>query len=298
VVVHRDSGDLRGCIESLLTDVERVIVVDNGGGEAAGRVAHLPGVTTHLTDNRGFGAAQNLGVSLADQEFALLMNPDARMRPDALRIGCAMLRSQPEVAAVQGVCRSEDGRPDRSQGRLVSAVHLWGRALGVSRLARTRLGRWAAAALPITRDHVERVPSGPVTVDSLSATALLIRRRAFEEVGGFDEGFFLYGEDLDLCARLTQAGWTLVALPVEWALHVGGGSFTSSLERELHWWRGTMRFAAKRWPRRSWIAALSAIFVRSLTWTPRTRGTRRAFATLLREARITRARVRSQGDAR
>jgi GT2 family glycosyltransferase len=97
-----------------------------------------------------------------------------------------------------------------------------------------------------------------VSVASLAATAVIVRRAAFDAVEGFDESYFLYGEDLDLCHRLRDVGWTLLAIPQQFASHEGGGSASTHLARELTWWRGTMRYAALWWPPPEWGAALGA----------------------------------------
>ena len=91
---------------------------------------------------------------------------------------------------------------------------------------------------------------------------LLVRREAFDAVGGFDAGYFLYGEDLDLCRRLGNAGWSLIAVPEVWAVHESGGSAESTLSRELHWWRGTMQYAARWWNTADWMMGLVAATVR------------------------------------
>ena len=127
------------------------------------------------------------------------------------------------------------------------------------------------------------MPDGPTSVEALAATAVLVRRDAFDQVGGFDAGYFLYGEDLDLCRRLRDAGWELVALPVPWADHDSGGSAASAWTRELDWWQGTMRFAARWWSRPAWRLAQGAAFVRWLRLALRhPRGAKAAWRALLR----------------
>jgi len=140
-------------------------------------------------------------------------------------------------------------------------VHLWGRALHLRRLLGTGVGRRLARRAGLA-DHVDRVPTDPVDVEVLAATAVLVRRRAFEAVGGFDERYFLYGEDLDLCRRLRRAGFRLVALPVPWARHDSGGTSASWWAREVQWWRGTLGFAARWWSTGAWSLAMGAALVR------------------------------------
>ena len=140
-------------------------------------------------------------------------------------------------------------------------MHLVGRAVGARRLLSCRPVRAVAGRFGVVADHVVRVPNAPEVVESLAATALLVRREAFVEVGGFDESFFLYGEDLDLCRRLRVAGWELLAIPEPTAHHDNGASSSTTTERELSWWRGTMRFSALWWSTAAWSVALAAAAV-------------------------------------
>lgn len=294
VVAHGQSETLQACLASLREVVDEIIVVDNGTGRGF-TIAKSAGVDAIRTSNRGFGAAQNLGAQHTKGEFLLILNPDALMVPRALDAGVKLLRGQPRAAAVQGVCRSPDGQPQRSQGVLLSPIHLWGRAVGLSVLLGTRVGKWAATRRGRTADHVKRVPLAPSSVEWLSATALLARRSALEEVGGFDEHFFMYGEDLDLCHRLTLKGWQLVALPTEWAIHVGGASFSDPWNRELHWWRGTLQFAAKWWGAPSWQAAVGAAYARAVTLLPRNPRSLSCVRSIIRDVSSTRRATGSVG---
>ena len=109
------------------------------------------------------------------------------------------------------------------------------------------------------------------------------------EVGGFDEQYFLYGEDLDVCRRWRAAGWCLVALPDRFAVHDGGALSGRWAARELAWWGGTMRFAARWWGRTAWRAALGAATGQWLKLTAREpRLALRAWRAPVREPRMAR----------
>jgi GT2 family glycosyltransferase len=264
VLVAYNSEDVVGRALALAGELGgRVVVVDHGDGASAWLAATRGAVAIHDPTNPGFGAGQNRGVAFTDSEFVLLCNPDAEIVPAAVLAGVELLRSRPDLAAVQGVIVNAATRqPERSAGVEVGPVHLLGRALG----AKALLGLPAVAALArrssLLRDHAERVPPGPVEVDSLAATAVLVRRSALDAVGGFDESYFLYGEDLDLCRRLRAAGWRLLALPEVWATHASGGSAHSGWHRESNWWRGTLQFGAGRWSRPAWTVAVLAAAIR------------------------------------
>lgn len=264
VVAYRSRDELPACLEGLVrVGVEEVVVVDHGD-DGSGEVAEALGATVlRNAANPGYGTGQNRGIALTTKNYVLLMNPDARIDPTGVLRGVALLDSAVDVAAVQGVIRSRvTGQPERSQGVLLQPVHLLGRALGLRRFLRFEVVRMVLRRVPVASDHVQRVPETPRDVESLSATALLMRRRAFDSVGGFDERYFLYGEDLDLCRRLRRAGWRLVALPIHWADHTSYASSAGWWQRELVWWAGTLRYAAQWWSGPAWAVARFATVLR------------------------------------
>jgi GT2 family glycosyltransferase len=264
VVAYRSGDRIEQCVTraAQIPFRGRIVVVDHGDDGAA-LVAARAGADVFVDpSNPGFGAGQNRGVAATTAPFLLLLNPDADLDPDGVVVGVDWLVRHPEVAAAQGVIVNErSGEPERSQGRELGPWHLLARALGAKRLLRSRVVRAALRRTALVGDHIYRVPTAPIPVEALAATALLVRRDAFVEVGGFDPGYFLYGEDLDLCRRLRARGWGLVALPQQFASHVNGASSRGLAARELPWWSGTMRFAACWWDSRPWRLAVVAAFV-------------------------------------
>lgn len=240
---------LRGC--------EMVVVVDNGSDGTADVARAAGAEVVRRPDNPGFGTSHNVGVSLTSQPFVLLLNPDADLDSTGVEVGLELLAAEPNVAAVQGIIASRrHGGPERSMGPELRWLHLVGRAFGLRRLLNSSFGRRLALVGGVG-DHVERVPSAATDVSALAAVAPLVRAAAFREVHGFDEGYFLYGEDLDLCRRLRSAGWRLVGLPVPWATHADGSTAATKIGREITWWEGTLRFATIWWPTGAWLAAIS-----------------------------------------
>jgi GT2 family glycosyltransferase len=260
VLVAFNSEDvIEGAISALAPLAGRIVVVDHGDGASARKATELSALVYEDPTNPGFGSGQNRGVGLTESEFVLLCNPDALISPEAVRLGARLLVERSQVAAIQGVIvNSQTGLPERSQGVEIQPIHLLGRSVGARRLLGCDALRSIIRRSHAIGDHVTRVPTEIHEVESLAATAMLVRRAAFAEVGGFDPSFFLYGEDLDLCRRLRLAGWKLLAVPDVWAHHLGGASMPSSWERELHWWRGTLGFAARWWGPRAWALAMVA----------------------------------------
>ena len=285
VVAYRSEAVIADAVRAARALGGRVVVVDHGDGASARRAAGLGAIAMHDPANPGFGAGVNRGVWSTGSDFVLICNPDAQVVPEAVLEGVRLLLERHDVAAVQGVIVNRASRaPERSQGVEMGPVHLVGRALGARRLLSSAAVRGLARRSRALGDHAERVPTAPREAESLAATALLVRRAAFDAVGGFDESYFLYGEDLDLCRRLRQAGWRLLAVPGVWAEHVSGASAESAVARELYWWRGTMSFAARWWRPPAWRVAVAAATVRWARLAARhpTR-TRAAFAALVAE---------------
>jgi N-acetylglucosaminyl-diphospho-decaprenol L-rhamnosyltransferase len=266
-----------------LPGVGHVVVVDHGS-DGSGTVAAAQGAcVVEDPTNPGFGAGQNRGVAMTTAPYVLLLNPDADPDPRGIAAGVAALDRTPDVAVVQGVIANRaTGEAERSQGRELGPVHLIGRACSARRALAWPPLREVARRIGVTADHVDRVPVGPQFVDSLAATCVVVRRSAFEAVGGFDESYFLYGEDLDLCRRLRGDGWRLLALPDDFARHDNGASSSTSTERELSWWRGTMRFAALWWSTAAWTVGLAAAMTQCARLAVRQpRVTRRAWRALV-----------------
>ena len=265
IVAYRSRDRLAACIEPLrrMDGMQRVVVVDHGDDGSADVAEELGALAVRNPSNPGYGAGQNAAVACTDTPYLLLLNPDAIVEPDGIATGLAFLDDNRGVAAVQGVIRSSDtGEPERSQGVSLGPLHLLGRAVGARRLLRVPVFHSIGRRIPGLADHVERTPEWPSAVESLAAVSVLVRREAFDAVGGFDEDFFLYGEDIDLSKRLRLAGWTLMSLPVEWAVHASGASSSGWWDRELVWWEGTMRAAAKWWTPRQFSMAMLAVIVR------------------------------------
>lgn len=231
IVVTADSGELaRECIARVLaSDVPlEVLVVDN---------ASIDGEPEHLHDrhagdarfrllrnarNLGFGAACNRGAAQAHGDALLFLNPDCLIEPATL----AQLRAAASRHAQAGVfgvhVLQPSGNPERAIRRREPTLR---RALmTTSGLARWEVQRPGFAGVempgPASAVDAERV-------DAVSGACLYVRREAFDRVGGFDEGYFLHCEDLDLCRRIRDAGWQVMFVPTVKVVHAQGSSSRS-----------------------------------------------------------------------
>lgn len=217
IVDHNAHDYVRRAIDSLgATQRYRLetVVVDNSPSPE-----RCAGSDIYCTmENRGFGAGCNRGAALATGELLLFLNPDSELSPGALDAAADCLLTWPEAGAVGLRTFLPDGSEEPG---CLRGTPTPGRALcyflGLEKLfPRSRLcGGYHMTWLP--RDK-------SAEVESVSGSFLLLRRSLFEELGGFDEVFFMYGEDLDLCCRVRKAGKKVVYCAEGSMLHHHGKS--------------------------------------------------------------------------
>ena len=223
VVVNFESGSaLTECLRTLVSEAAaEVVVVDNGsadGSLAQGRRA-FPSVEVVVPGrNLGYGAAANRGVAATTAELVLVCNSDLSVHPGALGALVATLDEQPEVAVVGPLIRTPAGDRYPSARRFPSLVDAAGHALLGLFVPDNRFTR------NYQRSDVAVDGGTAQVVDWLSGACFLVRRSAFEAVGGFDEAYFMYAEDADLCWRLARAGWKAIYTPTAEVLHIQGVS--------------------------------------------------------------------------
>jgi N-acetylglucosaminyl-diphospho-decaprenol L-rhamnosyltransferase len=220
-VVNWNCRDLlRACLESLRPDVQgvslEVIVVDNGSTDGAADMvaAAFPGVTLlRNADNRGFARANNQAAAAARGDFLFFLNNDAELPPGALRRLLDFARARPEAGLVGPRLVGADG---------VFQVSFRRRPTLGALLHRTLAFRWTGLFKPAYRRYRGRDGDFETTrpVEVLMGAALLVRRRLFEAVGGWDESYVFGGEDIDLCARVGRRR-SVVYHPAVTVLHHG-----------------------------------------------------------------------------
>jgi GT2 family glycosyltransferase len=197
-----------------------VIVVDNASLDGSAEVAKAAapdGIVIRNPENLGFGAASNQGIAVATGDHLLLLNPDARLQPDALGLLLAFMNANPEAALAAPSIQGPGGV--ESAGMAPGLRSFLGQYLLFNRvLPGGGQGAWRGFGLPRRRD------THPVPVEWASAAAVLLRADAIRAVGGFDPSIFLYGEDIELCERLRGRGWSLWLVPAARAWHQIGAS--------------------------------------------------------------------------
>ncbi len=198
-------------------------------------------------ENRGFAAANNQIVARAAGGPLLFLNPDCLLSPGALGRLCAALTADPGAGMAGGRILNPDGGEQRGCRR-----HLPGIGGALTKALATN-----GSANRVDR-NTEPLPAGPIRVEAVSGACMLVRRAALQAVGGWDEGYFLHCEDLDLCRRFGDAGWRILFVPdAELIHHQGACSRARPLFVEWHKHRGMLRYYRKFLLRqRPWLAPL------------------------------------------
>ncbi|MBI2569175.1 MAG: glycosyltransferase family 2 protein [Candidatus Schekmanbacteria bacterium] len=242
IVSYRCLPDLLACLQSVAAETTgdaghlaasqvEVIVVDNDSKDHTAETLHSAPQATRFLEmpaNCGFAAAVNTGVRFSSGRYILLLNPDAQLLPGCLReladrldrdksIGIAGARVINPDGSLQLPCRRALPSP------LASVIALLG-------LPQLFPGHFVPYELPVPADwrdprlHAPRPPREPEPVGAVSGAAMVIRREVLADVGYLDDGFFIFGEDLDYCFRAGNAGWRVVSIPHAFVVHKRGVS--------------------------------------------------------------------------
>jgi N-acetylglucosaminyl-diphospho-decaprenol L-rhamnosyltransferase len=224
VVVNYNAGAyLARCLASVFANAGGleldVLVIDNASSDGSAEAAHEAEPRSRLIanpTNRGLSAAWNQGAAETDAPWILFLNPDAEIWTGDLAAFVKVGEGRPDVAVLGPVVRNPDGTIYPS-GRVFPSV---GQAVGHAFLGPFAPGNRFTRAY--TQADWDRTTEREV--DWVSGACMLVRRSAFEEVGRFDEGFWLYGEELDLTTRLRASGWTVLYTPELEIVHEGAVS--------------------------------------------------------------------------
>jgi hypothetical protein len=220
VVVSYNSRDtLRACIAPLTREDDiNVIVVDNASADASlEAIADLPATAVAAGRNGGFSFGCNIGLHAGTAPYVLFLNPDAQIEAQSVRRLADVLAQDAGSGIVGPRIEAPDGTLFPSMRRYQRAGSIWATALFLHRFFKA-----AAWANEIIKTPGLYDDAG--YPEWVSGACLMARRDVLEAVGGFDEGFFLYNEDMDICARVRRAGHQVRYEPAATAQHEGGHS--------------------------------------------------------------------------
>lgn len=253
LIVDNDSQD--GSFETMSAAVEAK------GWTAGNRVRVV--ASGH---NGGFGAGVNFGIKtgLSDggkPDYYYLLNSDAEPDENAVKVLVSFLETNTKAAFAGSALHGADGVPHRSAFRFPS---VWSELEGAARLG------------PISRlleEHIVAIPIPATTtqVDWVAGASFLMRRKAIDEIGVFDETFFLYFEETDLCRRAAKAGWTCWYVPESSVLHIGSVSTGMGKWKRTprYWFDSRMHYFAKQHGRGYAVLATTAHIAGGLIWRAR-----------------------------
>jgi N-acetylglucosaminyl-diphospho-decaprenol L-rhamnosyltransferase len=250
IVAYRSRGMLRECLASLRAHAPprtHVVVVDNDSRDGTIEMVRSEFLEVELVpagENLGFAAATNFAIRRGSAPYVLALNPDTRVHSGTLDRLIRLMEERSEVGICGCRLELEDGRFDHAAKRSFPTP--------VSALAHfSGIGKRASSG-PLAAYRAPEVEEGPV--DAVNGAFMLMRRAALDQVGLFDEGFWLYMEDLDLCYRFAEAGWVTWYEPTVAVTHIKAG--TSGRRRRVkvnyafHY--GMYRFYKKHYaPKRS-----------------------------------------------
>jgi len=247
IIVNYNAGQhLKACIDSLLKcPLEKeIIVVDNASrDDSLEKLAGIPEVRIiRNTTNVGFAAACNQGVKDSSAPILFFLNPDCTFKPGALVNLMEIMRKGQQVGMVGGLLVNLDDTEQPGGRRAIPTPwRSFVRAFGLSRLS----SRWPRLFYDFHM-HKEPLPEKPVEVEAISGACMMVRRDVMQDVGEWDEGYFLHCEDLDWCMRFRQKGWKILFVPNAKITHVQGAcGENKKLFVEWHKHKGMIRFYRK-----------------------------------------------------
>ncbi|SFE96621.1 glycosyltransferase family 2 protein [Nitrosomonas sp. Nm166] len=249
VIVNHNAGLLLAeCILTTLKQAQQVIVVDNASSDSSLSTldAKLPEENRlhiiRLNNNVGFAAGCNVGLAASTQPYILFLNPDCILGTDSLQRMVQVMESDPRIGMVGGYLINPDGSEQGGGRRAIPTPwRAFVRAFGLYRLEKY----WPQLFFDF---HLNKqpLPQAPIEVEAISGALMLVRREAINDVGAWDEHYFLHCEDLDWCMRFKQKSWKIVFVPDAPVTHFQG---TCSRSRPFfvawHKHKGMVRFYRK-----------------------------------------------------
>ncbi|MEH3119761.1 MAG: glycosyltransferase family 2 protein [Methylorubrum populi] len=264
VIVNWNAGDqLRACLASLAASAGaerlRVVVVDNastdGSAQDLGQAGLAP-IVLRNERNLGFARACNQGAALGTADAILFLNPDTQVSRDGIPAARAVLEASAGTGIVGARLVDAAGRTHRTCARHPTAASLIAHTLFLDRL----LPGLVRPHFLLDWDHGQTR-----AVEAVMGAFLMIRRPLFERLGGFDERFFVYWEDADLCARTRAAGFAVCHAAQAEIRHRGQGTTEAVKDRRLFYFlRAQALYARKHHGRAVFLGVLAAAFAVNL----------------------------------
>jgi len=241
--------DVRGLLSEIL-------VADNASRDGTVEMLHaeFPDVRVIAnTENVGFTRANNQALAIAQGRYLFLLNPDTALHPGALQTLYDYAEAHPRVGIIGPQLFYGDGTPQSSRRRFPT--------LATAFLESTKLQQWFPRNRVLARYYMLDTPDDAAQeVDWVTGAAMFVRRAVYEQIGGLDEAFFMYSEELDWCYRAKHAGWQIVYLPTARVIHYEGKSSEQVVaQRDMYFHSSKVRFFHKT--RGAFIAEILRAFL-------------------------------------
>jgi N-acetylglucosaminyl-diphospho-decaprenol L-rhamnosyltransferase len=242
IVSYRTGPALASCMNTLFAaqGLDQIVIADNGNDAAAQALLDFSAVSDRRVlilrgqGNIGFAAACNLAAKEARTDALAFINPDVVLERDAIPRLLAVLNAT-APAIVGGDLRDEKGRPERGSRR--DRLTLWRAFVSFSGLSRLGFRDY--------NRHNDPLPTAPECVGAISGALFVVRNSDFAALGGFDEGYFLHVEDVDLCRRAEEQGWQVLFAPGPHGVHLRSSSQAPAAHIAAYKARGLGRYFSK-----------------------------------------------------
>lgn len=232
IVAHNSKEYIHACIANIASEgIELIIVVDNASTDGTTLQVQPLAQTILLSENKGFAVAANRGAELMNTDYVLFVNPDAYLQAGALKYVQDTLDHIPNIGAL-GMALQNVDHVSEKQG------------FGIEPRLRNLFLR------KVTNG---KLLHAPFQVDWVSGGAMVVDHELFSRLGGFDESFFLYWEDVDLCKQIREAGYTVWVDPRANVVHIRGASQTSQEQKTHMYDVSADRYYTKHYSPHIWI---------------------------------------------
>lgn len=251
IIVNYNAGHiLLKAVHSLLhaACVIKIFVIDNNSTDnSLDEIERLAESEFRLVcirnqANLGFAKACNVAIPMVESSYMLFLNPDCIIEPGALETMLSYMKTTPSAAMVGPCLLNPDGSEQAGGRRAVPTPwRAFVRVFGLSRLCKYYPRYFKDFLL-----HQQPLPDGPIEIEAISGSCMLVRGKAVKDVGAMDEGYFMHCEDLDWCMRFRQKGWKIIFIPNARVLHYKGVcSKSRPIFVEWHKHKGMIRFYSK-----------------------------------------------------
>lgn len=247
IIVNYNAGFLlKTCVDALIACpvIDQIIIVDNASSDGSiNTLVDSSQIVKIFNDkNLGFAVACNQGMKIAQSDYLLFLNPDCKIDHGAIQKLLETLSSNNTLGMVGGCLCNPDGSEQAGGRRAVPTPwRSFVRAFGLYYFE----ARWPKLFFDFYL-HKQPLPTEPIEVEAISGACMMVKRQAVDEVGFWDESYFLHCEDLDWCMRFRQKGWKIFFVPDAKVIHIAG---TCSKNRpifvEWHKHKGMLRFYHK-----------------------------------------------------